>query len=217
MFLKTLTPTGNKNCKIKMSGPEIKSIEDLKGLLVDGLRDFLNARGVRVSGNRKELLHRAELYFDAPVIRTGGASARGASARVASAGGASAGISLPSDKSIFEDASLGDGWKELTPQTKVTIPKEFSIAVLTDYLTKLPVSLGAAAAGDDEEVNAGTGKPVVKGRQMYVSKRLTLVEYTTSTTHIFFRANCDASMRNMVRYPGMYILSPSLTVRLNIW
>ena len=50
-----------------MSQPgDLKSVEDLKKLKVPELKDFLNARGVRVSGLGHELLHRAELYFDAP-------------------------------------------------------------------------------------------------------------------------------------------------------
>ena len=58
-----------------MSQPgDIKSVEDLKKLKVPELKDFLNAQGIRVSGLRQELLHHAELYFDALVIRTPTAS-----------------------------------------------------------------------------------------------------------------------------------------------
>ena len=70
------------------------------------------------------------------------------------------------DRSTFEDASLS--WQELTPHTQINIPKEFSITVVTDYLSKLPVYLVSGTCY--EEVDAGTRKPAVKGRQMYVSK-----------------------------------------------
>ena len=36
-----------------------------EGFNVEGLKDFLNARSIRVAGHWKELLH---LYLDAPVL-----------------------------------------------------------------------------------------------------------------------------------------------------
>ena len=162
------------------------------------------------------------VFFDAPVIRKASTSASAATNK-----GGESGVS--SESSAFQAESLG--WQELTPGTKVTIPKQFSIATVTEYLTTLPVSLVAATSlhDDDEQVDAGTSKPTVKGRQMYVSKRLTLVEYAEATfvtigqseeegaaaaneptdqpmsiqNLLYFRGNCYASMRKMVRYPGM--------------
>ena len=40
---------------------------------------------------------------------------------------------------------------------------------------------------------------------MYVSNRLELVEYVVSSTHVYLRANCAASMKNETRYPGVAI------------
>ena len=62
--------------------------------------------------------------------------------------------------------------------------------------------------GEEEEADAGTGKPAVKGRQMYVSERLQFVEYATSSSHLYFRANCAASMKRGAqdtRFPGVAI------------
>ena len=40
---------------------------------------------------------------------------------------------------------------------------------------------------------------------MYVSERLSLVEYAATSTHLYLRANCDASMRKELRYPCVAI------------
>ena len=74
--------------------------------------------------------------------------------------------------------------------------------MITSHLSSIEVSL-LFPDGGAFSVDAGTAKPVVKGRQMYVSQRLTLVEYASTSTHLYFRANCDASMRDRVLYPGV--------------
>ena len=40
---------------------------------------------------------------------------------------------------------------------------------------------------------------------MYVSERLQHVEYANSSTHLYLRANCDASMKKEVRFPCIAI------------
>ena len=116
--------------------------------------------------------------------------------------------------SVFDDNSFG--WKQIESDNIISIPKHFTIEEITSYLTTIQVSLvvqgpiiRAGSGSDDEDkdtnVAAGTLKPTVKGRQMYVSKRLTLVEYVETATHIYFRGNCQASMRKDPRYPGVSI------------
>ena len=43
--------------------PTVERVEDLEGLTVPQLKDFLRPRGVRLGGNRAELLQLARLYF----------------------------------------------------------------------------------------------------------------------------------------------------------
>jgi hypothetical protein len=47
---------------------------------------------------------------------------------------------------------------------------------IVSYLSAISVSLVAANDSDEELVDAGTQKPVAKGRKMYRSEKLTLCE-----------------------------------------
>ena len=85
--------------------------------------------------------------------------------------------------------------KKLKPGQKLPYPDNSSIEEITSYLTSVRVTLICPAA-EGEEVDAGTAKPIAKGRQMYVSRCQTLAEFAKSSSHVYFRGNCDASMRN---------------------
>lgn len=93
--------------------------------------------------------------------------------------------------------------------------------MVTSYLSTLPASLVAPGTSEIDldgenvtedmdgqvvvEVEAGTEKPSVKGRRMYVSEKLTMVEVAICGGQVLLRANCEASLRKSCRYPGVAI------------
>ena len=118
-----------------------------------------------------------------------------------------AGGSLAVEGSRFQDESLG--WQELEPDSSITVPKDFDIEKIHSFLSSVQVSLlydtSVTCDEEEESIDVGTSKPSVKGRQMYVSQRLTFVEYALTPTHLYLRANCEASMKKLARYPGVAI------------
>ena len=200
--------------KSEIEAPNLESLEDIDQLNVPQLKAFLKARGVGIShGNKAQLQQLARLYFSSPILRVSGTGTTegGASGGAAASAGGSAGTGrvprrsvrglIAGESSVFEDSSRD--WQELTPSSKLSVPGGFTVMEITRYLTDIQVSL---LYGDDEEVvGAGTTKPAVKGRQMYVSQRLTKVDTAASPTHLYFRGNCQASMKKLARYPGVAI------------
>jgi hypothetical protein len=172
---------------------------DLDKFTVIQLKQFLKDRGLRSSGRKSELLKLAKLYANSPVLR---------------------GIEAESEEDIFASDELV--WREVTSHSQIAIPLSFSIDVLTTYLSTLPAALvtphvetysdddleeteEGAGARVQVKVDAGTEKPSVKGRRMYCSEKLTLVEAANSGSEVFFRANCEASLRKDCRYPAVAI------------
>ena len=52
------------------------------------------------------------------------------------------------------------------------------------------------ASEEEDEVDAGTQKPMIKGRKMYYSKKVLLAEYAQiDGGYALFRANVEASFR----------------------
>ena len=180
----------------------LEKVEDLEKLSVAQLKEFLRPRGVRLGGNQAELLQLARLYFSYPTLKPSSSlpiDERGAS-------------EINDQDSPFNDPSLT--WQMVTKELK--IPSQFSIEKITDYLRNNEVSLlcfpSAGNDSDEDDVQAGTQKPVVKGRKMYLSERLTHAEFAETGSHLYIRGNCEASMRKAVRYPGVALIASSGTV-----
>jgi hypothetical protein len=74
---------------------------------------------------------------------------------------------------------------------------------IVSYLSSITISLLAAVESDDETADAGTMKPVAKGRKMYRSEKISLCEVAvTSSGALLFRSNCEASLRKQLcRHP----------------
>jgi hypothetical protein len=167
------------------------SVQDLEKMKVIELKEFLKSRNVKNSGNKFELLRMARLYVNHPVINL------------------DQGTGVPCQ--IWESATE---WKDVSTFS-LSIPSAFSIASINAYLSCLLVSLSARAKEGEEEVDdeneddteAGTRKPVVKGRQMYQSEKLTLAEWACLDNGTFlFRGNCEASLKKqMCRYPRVSV------------
>ena len=193
---------------------DLERPEDIDQLNVPQLKTFLKACGIGIShGNKAALQQLARLYFGLPILRvsgsgtgtTGDASPAGAAGGSGGTLGATVSGETAAERagesSVFDDSSLV--WQELTTTSKLPIPSGFSVMEIAQYLTDIQVSL---LYGEDEEVvGAGTAKPAVKGRQMYLSQHLTKVDYAASPSHLYFRGNCQASMKKLARYPGVAI------------
>jgi hypothetical protein len=148
----------------------------LDRMKVPELRLFLKARNVKNSGiNKAELLRMAKLYERQPVLNV-------------------LQETLPCQ--IWESAKDCE-WNDVS-SFSLSIPSAFTITSISSYLSSLHVSL---AVGDEEDV--GTQKPVIKGRQMHQSEKLTLAEWGhLNDRTLLFRGNCEASLKKqMCRYP----------------
>ena len=168
------------------SSMKIPSKEELGKFKKPELVAFLKARGVPSTGNKEALLKLAVLYADRPeVISDPEVTFKESS-------------SLPSD-SVNQ-------WKNVLTE-KAAIPSGFTLETITLYLSVLSTSLALPNEEEDETVDVGTLKPVVKGRQMYQSQRLQMAEFGfNSRKNLVFRGNCSASLKqNEMRYPRVVI------------
>ena len=94
-------------------------------------------------------------------------------------------------RKIFDDNDLL--WSSELNNISI-IPENFSLQKISDFLTIDPVLI------DGEEVDAGTEKPTLKGRKMYLSSKIQHWEFSKNQSGmVLFRANVDASMRSELR------------------
>jgi hypothetical protein len=195
---KTQGKRGNTNPFFTMATRETgqkvgeRDNSDFKKFTVVQLRAFLKDRNVRSSGNKPALIELAELYKWHPVVKQTETATR--------------------NGDLFKDEALQ--WSEIRADSQVSVPAAFNIDTLAIYLRSVSVSLSSVAPSEDragqenesseEEVyNAGTEKPVVKGRRMYLSEKLTFAETARASTHILFRGNCAASYKKLSRFPAV--------------
>jgi hypothetical protein len=166
--------------------PSVQTPDELSKLTVIKLKLFLKARGVRCTGKKEELLKLCRLYFDRPVLQADGTEQ-----------------DVPAPPTYLNSLTFTDLSKEKGPK----IPASFAIDKIVTYLSTMTASLSCVDSSDDESADAGTKKPVVKGRRMYNSEKLGMCESAVqSNGAILFRANCDASLRRQVcRYPQVTV------------
>ena len=158
-------------------------------LLKSELQEYLRLRGKPVSGSKSELLQRVLLFRDAPVHDHGNHDS-------------------PDDvHDIF--SSVSHQWRDVTSTLSSEIPSQFSITIITDFLSSFLASNASIYRDDSEDeediaVDIGTKKPVVKGRLMYLSEKVHLAQFTKSGTNLLFRAHVEASMKkSLTRYPQL--------------
>jgi hypothetical protein len=162
--------------------------QDLDRMKVPELRQYLKARNVKNSGiNKAELLRMAKLYEQHPVLDLHQESEETQLCQI-------------------WDSAKDCQWNDVS-SFSLSIPSTFTIVSITSYLSSLHVSLAVGDEDEDEEEDAGTQKPVIKGRQMYQSEKLTLAEYSSlNDGTLLFRGNCEASLKKqMCRYPRIAI------------
>ena len=90
------------------------------------------------------------LFKSSPVVKK-------SNANEVAAGVSISGLDAPASR--FKDPALL--WEEVKRESKIAIPRQFSIEVISQYLTSIQVSL--LSRDYEEEVNVGTQKPAVKG------------------------------------------------------
>ena len=115
---------------------------------------------------------------------------------------------LEEERKAFDNPQLK--WKDvMNSGASVKIPSGFTMDVIFTFLSMVFVSANDLDLRDlNENLNVGTEKPTVKGRQMYSSERVTLCEFVNQENNIFFRANVSASMgdkKEPARYPCVKI------------
>ena len=147
-----------------------------KTLGKDDLQTFLRIRGKPVSGNKPQLFSRVLLYLDTTAQRD----------------------PVPDDErgenelsALRENQNLN--WQNVVDLSKSDIPEPFSISTITNYLSSLFSNDCFGDDSDDNEnpVNAGTKKPVVKGRLMYLSDKIHLAQFCLSNGSVIFRAEVE--------------------------
>ena len=149
----------------------------LKNLTVLQLKAFLRSRGKSVVGLKQQLISRAELFFDEPVLTQ--------DSNEDSEPTVNAGL-VP-----FEHPDLK--WMSLEDLGRNEIPDSFDISTITQYLCEDVVDFRGQQDGIETDV--GTKKPAVKGRQMYLSEKLFHVDFAKHDRVIFFRGKCEASLK----------------------
>ena len=79
--------------------------------------------------------------------------------------------------------------------SKISVPKDFTLNKIDKFLTSITILL------DDEQIHAGTEKPAVKGRRLYLSEKIQYFEFTLQKNPdlLLTRCNMEASMKSVFR------------------
>ena len=165
---------------------KIPSNEELQKYKKQALVAFLKSRGLPSTGNRDKLLNLAKLYASRPEIISDPE------------------ITFKPDNSLPHDSVTT--WKNVLVEHPA-IPSGFTFEVICSYLSVVTTYLLVNNGEEREPVDVGTLKPVVKGRQIYLSQRLSMAEFgIDSKDNLVFRANCHASLKqDETRFPRVVI------------
>ena len=148
------------------------------------LKEFLRLRNKPRPGLKADLVRLCKIYSNTPVV-------------------------LPSasapDSSVSSEIFRADlVWEDFS--RPLSIPQQFNISSLIEYLSECTLRMSVAVpedSGEDETVfDSSTKKPSVKGRRMYASKKIQLLEKSQLCNGgIAFRCNMTASFGKDCRYP----------------
>ena len=117
---------------------------------------FLKSRGVPHTGNKVHLVSLAKLYANRPEVISDPE------------------VTFKPDNSLPNDSVAV--WKNVITE-KPVIPAGFTLETISSYLSVVSTYLSIHNEEENEPVDVGTQKPVVKGRMMYQSQRLTMAEF----------------------------------------
>ena len=129
----------------------VPSNDELQKYTRHELISFLKSRGVgHTGGNRQQLVSLAKLYASRPEVISDPE------------------VTFKSDNSLPNDSVTK--WQNAATE-QPAIPSGLTLETITSYLREVP-TLFVHNEEEHEEIDVGTEKPVVKGRQMYQSGRL---------------------------------------------
>ena len=169
-------------------GSKVPSSQELGKYKKQELVAFLKARCLPSTGNKEHLLKLARLYANRPEV-----------------------ISDPEvtfkDSNLLPSDTVKEWYGVISGGKKAPIPSGFTLETITTYLSVQSSVLSFNNEDEDEIVDTGTLKPVVKGRRLYQSNFVRMCEYgISSRKNLVFRANIWASMKqDELRYPRVVI------------
>jgi hypothetical protein len=161
------------------------------------LKAFLKERGKRCSGSKEELVRLAIIYKDTEVPRPSTSTST-----------TSTELSDRFDNPVMQ-------WKDVNSPNQVQIPPGFDINSIMQFFTQVQVlRIGEDEDEDEDEglADVSTAKPTVKGRQMYLSEKIFLLQVSSPTDQesLIFRGNVQASMKKKdFRYVNIELKSVS--------
>ena len=162
--------------------PMSATLEELQDYSRPNLQDFIRTYkpSIGVTANRPELLKRAILIhknyqkeIDRDIILIESTT------------------DISKKRKIFEKSTLK--WQTYKLLKRSVIPKDFDIIVICNFLTNMNIAM------DDSVEQAGTKKPARKGKEMYHSRKVQLVEFALDQKFIYFRSNIISSYGYEIR------------------
>ena len=149
------------------------------------LKEFLRDRNKPCPGLKADLVRLCNIYAQTPVVLPP--------------------APVPDSSVSTEVFKSHLAWHEFSGP--LNIPSGFNISVLIEYLSTCTLQLAVVAPKDSEDeetvFDSSTKKPSVKGRRMYASQKIQLLETAQlgGCGSIGFRCNMSASLGKECRYP----------------
>ena len=154
------------------------TVEELNTYKIKELQDFIRTYkpSINVTGSKPELLKRAILIQE---------NYQNEIDKEIELEVESSTSDLSKKRKIFEKSTLK--WQSYKNLKRSLIPQTFDDIVISNFLTNLNVVM------DDTMEQTGTKKPARKGKEMYKSRKVQLVEFALDQKYILFRSNIIAS------------------------
>ena len=161
------------------------TVEELQTYKIKELQDFIRTHkpSIGVTGSKPELLKRAILIQENYQNEIDQEIELGVESSTTS--------DLSKRRKLFEKSTLK--WQSYKNLKRSLIPQNFDDIVISNFLTNLNVVM------DDTVEQTGTKKPARKGKEMYKSRKVQLVEFAMDQKLILFRSNIIASYANEIR------------------
>ena len=161
---------------IKMANAKPNFDKMRKEELVEFLKGYAHAK---ISGLKSDLLERAKHYYETKGLpdkkEENGITLN----------------KLVEERKIISDKRLS--WKDISELPVGIIKKELEDETISSFLTDYEFLFG------EELIDCGTQKPAKKGKQLYLSDKIHLCEFSKTESHLLFRCTMSASMKTSFR------------------